>query len=150
MECRAAVVVVVSRNGRILVIKRKERPNDPWSGHIAFPGGRREGSETCDETALRECIEEVGIKPRLVKDIGIYFPNNAPDMKVRAYLGCVDEEFIPQIQKDEVDMAIWINPEQLEIRSDEFYFNGFRIWGMTFRILKDVLEKRFYEECLKK
>jgi len=41
MECRAAIVVLVSKNGRILVIKRKERPNDPWSGHIAFPGGRR-------------------------------------------------------------------------------------------------------------
>lgn len=149
MECKAAVVVLVSKSGSILLIKRKENPNDPWSGHIAFPGGRRENHERCDETAIRECFEEVGIKPNLVKEIGIYFPNNAPDMKVKAFLSCVDNEFQPILQKDEVDMAMWVKPEELKQGNNEYYYGKFRIWGMTYRILRDVLEKKLYEICVK-
>src|SRR6476646_9126644 len=62
---RAAVAAIMrERNGRaeILFIKRAERESDPWSGHMAFPGGRREPSdETLLHTARRETLEEVGL-----------------------------------------------------------------------------------------
>src|SRR5215472_6528479 len=44
----AAVAIVHARGApsgsdaeSVLLIRRTERPNDPWSGHWSFPGGRR-------------------------------------------------------------------------------------------------------------
>ena len=43
-------------------IERARVPNDPWSGHIAFPGGRREpGDQLSLDTAVRETEEEIGV-----------------------------------------------------------------------------------------
>src|SRR5207245_7755352 len=47
---------------KTLMIKRAEREGDPWSGQVAFPGGRRERQDrTLLDTAARETKEEVGI-----------------------------------------------------------------------------------------
>lgn len=46
----------------LLFIQRAPRATDPWSAHIAFPGGRREPSDTSDlHAAIRETREEVGL-----------------------------------------------------------------------------------------
>ena len=45
----------------ILFLKRAERPNDKWSGHVCFPGGHAESNETDWECAIRETKEETGI-----------------------------------------------------------------------------------------
>jgi 8-oxo-dGTP pyrophosphatase MutT (NUDIX family) len=46
----------------ILYMKRAASPTDPWSGNVAFPGGRREPSDQDDlHTAMRETMEEVGL-----------------------------------------------------------------------------------------
>ena len=46
----------------LLFIQRAVRPNDNWSSHVAFPGGRRdEEDENGLYTAMRETWEEVGI-----------------------------------------------------------------------------------------
>ena len=63
---RRAAVAVVFRDARddieLLLIKRSERDGDPWSGHIALPGGRQDPTDaTLQDTALRETLEETGI-----------------------------------------------------------------------------------------
>jgi len=46
----------------LLVIRRAENEFDPWSGHMALPGGGREpGDESVYDTARRETLEEIGI-----------------------------------------------------------------------------------------
>ncbi|KAK6498548.1 hypothetical protein TWF481_011136 [Arthrobotrys musiformis] len=46
----------------ILFIKRASRVGDRWTGHVALPGGRRDKTDEGDEvTAVRECMEEVGL-----------------------------------------------------------------------------------------
>ncbi|AUX33897.1 MULTISPECIES: CoA pyrophosphatase [Sorangium] len=46
----------------LLLIRRAEHPGDPWSGHMALPGGRREERDgSLFATAIRETHEEVGI-----------------------------------------------------------------------------------------
>ncbi|QIW23441.1 NUDIX domain-containing protein [Sulfolobus sp. S-194] len=148
-ECKAAVVALISASGKILLIKRKENKNDPWSGHIALPGGRREGNEECSFTAIRECLEEVGIKPCNLIELGMYYPNNMPTMLVKAYVSCINKEVTLQIQKEEVDTAFWADIRKLEKgNGDEYYFNGYRIWGMTYRILRDIINKKIYEKCI--
>ncbi|RMG54233.1 MAG: CoA pyrophosphatase [Acidobacteria bacterium] len=61
-----AAVALILREWRgqpeILIIKRAEHPRDPWSGHLAFPGGRAEpGDRDLRMVAIRETREEVGI-----------------------------------------------------------------------------------------
>ena len=63
---RAAVALVL-RGGvdgglELLFIRRAEHERDPWSGHVAFPGGRAEPGDAGPEaTAVRETLEETGL-----------------------------------------------------------------------------------------
>jgi len=45
----------------LLFIKRAANPRDKWSGHVAFPGGKREKGETALENGIREAKEEIGL-----------------------------------------------------------------------------------------
>ncbi len=65
---RRAAVAAILRPGddgpgcQLLFIRRAEVPGDPWSGHMAFPGGRMDpGDADPLRTALRETQEEVGL-----------------------------------------------------------------------------------------
>ncbi|HEY7411235.1 MAG TPA: CoA pyrophosphatase [Vicinamibacteria bacterium] len=65
VDTRAAVAVVL-REGpagiEILFIRRAEDPRDPWSGQMAFPGGRQEPEDAeLLHTAVRETKEEIGL-----------------------------------------------------------------------------------------
>jgi 8-oxo-dGTP pyrophosphatase MutT (NUDIX family) len=77
-ERRAAVAAILRPLGddtEILLIRRAERPGDPWSGHMAFPGGHHDPGDTdLRETAIRETLEEVGL-----------------DLREHDYLGQLDE-----------------------------------------------------------
>jgi 8-oxo-dGTP pyrophosphatase MutT (NUDIX family) len=62
---QAAVLLVVRPGDSLdlLLIKRAEKAGDPWSGHMALPGGRREPADAgLLETALRETAEETAIE----------------------------------------------------------------------------------------
>ncbi len=68
----AAAVLAVLRDGaedvEVLLIERAENDDDPASGQIGLPGGHVEPTErSLDQTALRECEEEIGIGPRQLK-----------------------------------------------------------------------------------
>lgn len=58
----AAILRPVDGDVEALFIRRAERPRDPWSGHMAFPGGRMdEHDPDLVATSIRETREEVGL-----------------------------------------------------------------------------------------
>src|SRR5215510_10047679 len=77
---RSAAVAAVLRQGsrgpEVLLIKRAEHERDPWSGHMALPGGRRSPEDVnLIATAFRETEEEIAV----------------PLARVGHYLGALDE-----------------------------------------------------------
>ena len=61
---------------QILFIKRAEKQGDPWSGHMAFPGGHLETQDRdLKAAAMRETIEEIGL-----------------DLTDAEYLGALDQQ----------------------------------------------------------
>ena len=67
-KTQAAVAAILhSRDDDLylLFIERAAHPKDPWSGHIAFPGGTTESEDSdLKHTAERETREELGLDLR--------------------------------------------------------------------------------------
>jgi len=69
----AAVSIVLRNpeNPEFLLMQRAKHPNDPWSGQMAFPGGKFETKDgSYKQTAIRETQEEVGLELREDEFIG--------------------------------------------------------------------------------
>ena len=66
-DSRAAVAMIIDSSGsqsdpKVIFIERAQDPKDPWSGHMALPGGRCEASsESVMDAARRETHEEIGL-----------------------------------------------------------------------------------------
>lgn len=163
---RRAAVALVIRAGEdgapeLLFIKRAEYPADPWSGQVAFPGGREESADpTLADTAVRETREETGID--LVRDgtvIGTLDdlrPQTVrlPAVIVRPYVVLLNR-FEPLVLSDEVALAFWVPLEAfkdaplwrdtdvlargVQMNRRAFHHQGHVIWGMTERILAQLL-----------
>ena len=62
-EAEAAVAIIKTSTDDYLLLQRASNPQDPWSGHLSLPGGRREDEDdSLLATAIRECKEECGIQ----------------------------------------------------------------------------------------
>ncbi|MCY3592115.1 MAG: CoA pyrophosphatase [Acidobacteria bacterium] len=70
----ASVAMVLRPSGKgpeALFIERSKKPQDPWSGQMAFPGGRHDETDRdLRHTAERETIEEVGLSLEGARLIG--------------------------------------------------------------------------------
>ena len=63
----------------VFFIRRAEHPRDPWSGHMAFPGGRQHAEDSSLlDTAIRETLEEVGLDLRAVFADGVLAEDGLP------------------------------------------------------------------------
>ena len=81
-----SAVAIITRQGKhgeeILFIERATRAGDPWSGHIAFPGGKSQESDTSIRTtAIRETEEEIGLD----LTTQAYFIGRSPDLITRRH-----------------------------------------------------------------
>jgi|ECHhosMinimDraft_1075155.scaffolds.fasta_scaffold00029_15 8-oxo-dGTP pyrophosphatase MutT (NUDIX family) len=134
-EGMEACVTVFVDDYAVLFIKRKERDDDPWSGQVALPGGRVKAGETPVETAIREAQEEVGLKPRILGFFGLYSPLSRP-VRVGVFVSPKTGE--PKPDGREVDEVFWADLRELKEGESSFLYKTYRIWGMTYRITRDL------------
>jgi 8-oxo-dGTP pyrophosphatase MutT (NUDIX family) len=163
---RAAVAIIVreaaDEQPEILLIRRAERPNDPWSGHMAFPGGREELHDpNLLATALRETREEIALDlERTGRLLGQL--QALPAVARGQFIGMEIVPFVFELTDQaplafnpaEVAEAIWIPLEPLRrgaLRTTVPYelggqrlnlpahdFEGRIVWGLTYRMLDQL------------
>ncbi|MGA2615760.1 MAG: CoA pyrophosphatase [Spirochaetia bacterium] len=149
-------------SAEILFIKRAVQAGDPWSGHLAFPGGRaEEWDATLVDLAMREAAEEVGIDARqggrLLGRLPTVRPLSVriPSITVTPFVALAPLGAIPRPQPEEVEEAFWMPIGALrrsgrsatvrwEARDGTRELPAFPspkgpIWGITERILSQFL-----------
>ena len=114
----AAVALLLrdsATGAEILFIKRSERQGDPWSGHLAFPGGRAERSDpSLAGVAVREAREEVGIDlqrgGRILGSLPAVQPLSArlPPIAVTPFLAVAPDGAAARADPGEVEEAFWM------------------------------------------
>lgn len=67
-ETMKAAGTLIVADGKVLFLRRGQGGDHP--GEWAFPGGKTEESETAEESARRETLEEVGYEPHKLIEIG--------------------------------------------------------------------------------
>jgi 8-oxo-dGTP pyrophosphatase MutT (NUDIX family) len=162
-EAAVAVLVRAHDELELLLIKRAEHEADPWSGHMALPGGRRDDSDQdLLHTAVRETEEEVGVAIRrdmqLIGALDEVSPRNPrlPPLIIAPFVFAVPIDTTPTIDTREVEAAIWVPLSALrdESAASEILISleggsrafpslrvgDYVIWGLTHRILVRFLE----------
>ena len=162
---QTAVSLVIRANDHLdlLLIKRARSDRDPWSGHMALPGGRRDpGDGTLLDTAARETLEETGLD---LSAGGVHLGKldevapasvRLPKLTIQPFVFGVPGSAEARVASREVQAVHWITLDQL--RAPETHtdveiplpggsrtFPCYRVvdevvWGLTYRILKQFLD----------
>ena len=159
---QAAVAVIIRPDGGVLFIRRAEHEGDPWSGHIALPGGRVDPGDISPEAAARrEALEEVGVNLSGARLLGmldqVVSPDLAPRVVVSPFVYVINTNPVVSADETEVADAFWFGLDRLmgtegrgtfslEFQSrtvvlPRLDLDGARIWGMTLRVVDDLVSR---------
>ena len=161
---RAAVAAVLCEHAgtlELLFIERATIKDDPWSGHIAFPGGRKEDTDAdVRETAERETLEEIGLDLEAGRYLGQLddLSANIDPIKVSAFVYHI-EKFDDFMYSHEIHRAFWFPVQGL---ADNSRYRTYQVpgeipvrhvpainllgpdhkmlWGLTYRFVTQLLE----------
>jgi 8-oxo-dGTP pyrophosphatase MutT (NUDIX family) len=161
---RAAVALVLAGSVdeplSLLLVRRAEREGDPWSGHMALPGGHaHDGDADLLHTARRETLEEVGIDlthAELLGRLDDVSPVRQSEILVRPFVFW--SKVRPAITLSaEVAETLWVpldslagtalrGQREVQVRGARLQVPAFVIdervvWGMTYYLLDRFLER---------
>lgn len=159
---RASVAVLLTPSLELLLMQRAEHPDDPWSGHISFPGGRQDPEDPDPlAAALRETREEIGLELSSqdllgeldeVRTVGV-----SPGMVIRPHVFRIPPD--PPVEPNYEVAALHYVPlprllvgerrRRFELRRGEQSWElpevplaeGVRLWGLTLHMVDDLLDR---------
>jgi 8-oxo-dGTP pyrophosphatase MutT (NUDIX family) len=164
---RAAVAIVLRdghQGAEFVVIHRAHRRGDPWSGHMALPGGRRDAADpSLPATAVRETREEVGIDLAqhgellgALDDLQAIGGGRPVDLIITPFVYALTAAVTLTPNQHEVQSALWVPLASLrhgeaggtyrqqqfgnQMGYPAFVYQGYTIWGLTHRILTSLLD----------
>lgn len=163
---RKAAVAAIARDteagAELLFIHRAEDPRDPWSGHMAFPGGHVDPADLGPlGTALRETREELGLD---LEHEGLLL-GRLSEVRTHLRTGPVPHSVAPFVfeltgypaftPNAEVQETLWVPLGFLADRRNRrtftwvrrgvpvpmpcYRWRGRTIWGLTLRIVDELL-----------
>lgn len=158
----AALLAPAATGVELLLIRRSERASDPWSGHMALPGGHFQ-TDDADllATATRETLEEIGVDLRARGELLGRLDDLSPagvaaDLSVRPYVFAVEAR-PTLVNNHEVDSMAWADLGELAsgLHETEYElthgaqrrrFPGFKVgghvvWGLTYRVVRLLLSR---------
>lgn len=143
-----------------LLLRRAAHPEDPWSGHFSFPGGRKDPVDrTLLDTCLRETREETGIQLKTAQLIQTLKPEPAGNNRnhliwVQPFLFSLTQR--PDLTLDEVEIvnSSWISAKEFATPSAHsqtemipgrifptFPLEDYYLWGFTYKLLFKIIEQ---------
>lgn len=154
-----AIIRVTSPEDSFLLLRRSSNPSDPWSGHFAFPGGRKEDIDgDLLETCTRETFEETGITlpaeaMRAVLPASFAGRRVHSPILVQPYLFHLAERPPLQLAHREIQNFCWLatrcfQRKELHVEAEvlpnryapAFPLHDYYLWGFTYGLLKNLLE----------
>jgi 8-oxo-dGTP pyrophosphatase MutT (NUDIX family) len=157
----ALVLLELDTSLELLLIERATREGDPWSGHMALPGGHRDPADSdLGATAERETLEEVGLDLRShgerIGRLSDTTPVRGVPIAVRPYVYLLGAR--PTLSLSvEVRKALWVpvlpllsgvgHTTHTFSRGDQHYefpawdVDGHRVWGLTYRVLDEFFRR---------
>lgn len=147
----------------VLMLERARREGDPWSGHMAFPGGMQASRDFhALHTAWREMHEETGIDARQTRYLGALSERRTqrqrsgrrPVMRIRPHVFATRRDLPVQLNHESVD-HIWLPLDFLadpanrshlhwqwkgrSIRLPAYRYQGKLIWGLSLQMLDELV-----------
>jgi 8-oxo-dGTP pyrophosphatase MutT (NUDIX family) len=160
-EAAVALVHASPPAGSVLLMRRAEREEDPWSAQWSLPGGRRSPADIdLLQTALRELEEECGVRVRrdqMSQALPLRWARRQAGqyLLVAPFLFAIDSELATVLDQREAVEAVWFPIARLRdpaehalrpVRSrppfalyPSIELSGAPLWGFTYRLLTDWL-----------
>ena len=148
----------------LLWIQRATNPKDPWSGHMAFPGGRQDPEDRDSlATAIRETREEIGLGLEKLNCLG-----HLRAIRARNRMGSKGFQVVPLVfwvdhlpefilDTSEVAAVHSLSLKELTVRENRskhriqspegkwsfpcIHVADRMIWGLSFKMLDDLLRR---------
>jgi 8-oxo-dGTP pyrophosphatase MutT (NUDIX family) len=156
----AAVAIIRCQIPRTsyLILRRAAHPDDPWSGHFSFPGGRKdEADPDLLATCIRETAEETGIRlhtDQLLGRLGLEPAGRllSQPLLVQPFLFTLVDPPPLRLDPKEIQGAVWLDAEHfqttanhttVELLPGRFFpaypVQDYYLWGFTYRLLRTLL-----------
>ena len=160
-EANAAVSLIlkqVKKDLRILFVKRVERLSDPWSGQIAFPGGKKDLEDiNLKDTIIRETFEETNLKLEEDSLIGVLEAIDSghfSKIKILPFISFLKGSQMIRLNNKELDNYFWVSYKKIinnqslveinSIKEPAYVLGDEVVWGITYKILREfskIIEK---------
>lgn len=163
--CVSVVVTGIHGEPHLGFIRRAHHPLDPWSGQIAFPGGKRDPEDLSDvHTAVRETREEVGIELQVddalarLHDVQARKSGGLLPFFLRPYVFHAQVPPLLKLDPAEVEEFLWVPAKHLvdpdrhvdhvwprgdvKMKLPGIRFDsGDVLWGLTYMVVTDLVDR---------